>query len=89
MVPNGSASFAVSEFDASYKLSSKISAFSLLAQTSTQQLYVPSSTSSTSSSALPTASIVAAVGKTVIVVVVVVVAVAALVFLRKCRSTLT
>ena len=88
IVPNGSASFTVSEFDASSKLVSKISACSLLVQTSTQQLYLPSSapsTSSTSSSDLPNASIVAAVG----IVVIVVVAVAALVFLRKRRTKLT
>jgi hypothetical protein len=81
LVPNGSASFTVSEFDASSKLSSKISTFSLLDQTSTQQVYVPSSTSSSSSSALPTASIVAVVGIAAIAAV----AVVALVFLRKRR----
>jgi hypothetical protein len=84
LVPNGSASFTVSEFDASSKLSSKISNYSLLVQTSTQQLYLPSSappTSSTPSSALPTGSIVAVVGIAVILVV----AVVALVFLRKHR----
>jgi hypothetical protein len=89
IVPNGSASFTVSEFDASSKLASKISNYSLLVQTSTQQLYVPSSsstTSSTPSSALSTASIVAVVGLGVAVVVV---AVAALVFLRKRRTKLT
>ncbi len=84
LIPNSSANFTVSEFDASPKLVSKISNYSLLVQTSTQQFNLPSSaspTSSTSSSVLPTASIVAVVG----VVVIVVVAVAALVFLRKRR----
>jgi hypothetical protein len=84
LIPNSSADFTVSEFDASSKLTSKISNYSLLVQTSTQQLYVPSSaspTSSTSSSALPTGSIVAVVGIAAIAVV----AVVALVFLRKRR----
>ena len=84
LIPNSSANFTVSEFDASPKLVSKISNYSLLVQTSTQQLNLPSSvspTSSTSSSVLPTASIVAVV----VIGVIVVVAVVALVFLRKRR----
>ena len=84
LIPNSSANFTVSEFDASPKLVSKISNYSLLVQTSTQQLDLPSlasPTSSTSSSVLPTASIVAVV----VIGIIVVVAVAALVFLRKRR----
>ena len=87
LIPNSSADFTVSEFDASSRLASKISNYSLLVQTSTQQLYVPSSsspTSSTTSSALSTASIVAVVG----IGVAIVVAVVALVFLRKRRTKL-
>ena len=84
LIPNSSAHFTVSEFDASPKLVSKISNYSLSVQTSTQQLYIPSSTSPTSSSALPTASIVAVVG---IVVAVAVVAVVTSVFLRKRRTS--
>jgi hypothetical protein len=84
LIPNSSADFTVSQFDTSSKLVSRISNYSLLVQTSTQQLYLPSSappTSSTSSSALPTASIVAVV----IIAAIAVVAVVALVFLRKRR----
>jgi hypothetical protein len=84
LIPNNSVNFTVSEFDAAPKLVTKISNYSLLVQTSTQQLNLPSSmspTPSTSSSVLPTASIVAVIG----VVVIVVVAVVALVFLRKRR----
>jgi hypothetical protein len=85
LIPNSSTNFTVSEFDASPKLVYKISNYSLLVQTSTQQLNLPSSaspTSSTSSSVLPTASIVAVV----VIGVIVVVTVAALVFLRKRRK---
>ena len=80
LTPNSSANFAISEFDASPKLVSKISSYSLLVQTSTQQLNLPASVSptpSTSSPVLSTAWIVAVMGA------IVVVAVVALVFLRK------
>jgi hypothetical protein len=82
LIPNSSANFTVSEFDVSPKLVSKISNYSLLVQTSTEQLSFPSSASPTpsaSSSVLPTALIVAVVA----IVVIFVVAVVALVFLRK------
>jgi hypothetical protein len=84
LIPNSSVNFTVSAFDASPKLVSKISNYSLLVQTSTQQLNLPPSaspTSSTSSSVLPNALITAVV----VIGVIVVVAVVALVFLRKRR----
>jgi hypothetical protein len=85
LIPNSSTNFTVSEFDASPKLVSKISNYSLLVQTSTQQLNLPLSappTSSILSSVLPNTLIVVVV----VIGLIVTVAVVALVFQKKRRK---
>ncbi len=82
--PNNSANFTVSEFDASPKLVVKISSYSLLVQTSTQQFNLPSSVSTTPSTVSSDSSWLVYVG--VSVVVIVAVAFAALVFLRNAKK---
>ena len=81
LIPNNSVNFTVSEFDAVSKLVTKISNYSLLVQTSTQQFNLPSSTSPTPATASSDSSWLVYVG--VSSVVIVVVAFVALVFLRK------
>ena len=79
--PNHSVNFTVSEFDASTKLSTKISSYSLLVQTSTQQFNLPPSVSPTSSSATSDSSWLTYVG--FICVVIVGVTFVALIFFMK------
>ena len=81
LIPNDPVNFTVSEFDAVPKLAAKISNYSLLIQTSTQQFNLPSSISPTPSTASSDASWLVYVG--ISAVVIAVVAFAALVFLRK------
>jgi hypothetical protein len=81
LIPNNSVNFSVSEFDASPNLTTKISDYSLLVQTSTQQFNLPPSMSPTPSAESSGSSWLVYVG--VSAVVIVVVAFAVLVFLRK------
>jgi LPXTG-motif cell wall-anchored protein len=85
LIPNNSVNFTVSEFDAVPKLVTKISNYSLLVQTSTQQFNLPSSASPTPSTASSGSSWIVYVG--VSAVVIVVVAFATLVFLRKRKES--
>ncbi|HLN89741.1 MAG TPA: hypothetical protein VK253_06715, partial [Candidatus Binatia bacterium] len=80
LIPNNSVSFTVSEFDAAPKLANKISNYSLLVQTSTQQFDLPSSVSHTPSTTSSSSSWLVYVGAGAVVIVVV--SFAALVFLR-------
>ncbi len=82
--PNNSANFTVSEFDASPKLAAKISSYSLLVQTSTQQFNLSSSVSTTPSTV--SSDSLWLVYVSVGVVVIVAVAFAALVFLRNTKK---
>jgi hypothetical protein len=85
LIPNKSVNFAVNEFDASPKLVNRISNYSLLVQTSTQQLNLPSSASPTPSTASSGSSWLVYVG--ISAVVIVVFAFSALVFLRKHKAS--
>jgi hypothetical protein len=84
LIPGNSANFTVSEFDASPKLVTKISSYSLLVQTSTQQLNLPSSVSTTPSTVYSDSSWLVYFGLSIVVIVAV--AFAALVFLRKAKK---
>jgi hypothetical protein len=85
LIPNNSVDFMVSEFDASPKIVTKISNYSLLVQTSTQQFNLPSSASHTSTAASSDFSWLVYVG--ISAVVIVVAAFATLVFLRKRKES--
>ena len=84
--PSNSVSFTVSEFDASPKLATKISSYSLLVQTSTQQFNLPPSESPTPSMASSDSSWLDYLGVGVGVVVIIGVVFAALVFLRNAKK---
>ena len=83
LVPNTSVNFTVTEFDAVPKLVTKISDYSLLVQTSTEQFNLPSSISPTPSTESSGSSWLVYVGVSAVVIVVVVFVV--LVFLRKTK----
>ena len=88
MLPNKSANFSLSEFDASPNIVTKISDYALLAQTSTQILSRPSA-ASLSGSPVPIFgddSIVANEAIVVVAITVIIVAVLALFFRRKSSS---
>jgi LPXTG-motif cell wall-anchored protein len=81
LIPNDSVNFTVREFDAVPKLAAKISNYSLLVQTSTQQFNLPSSISPTPSTTSSDSSWLVYVGTSAVVIAVL--AFAALVFARK------
>jgi hypothetical protein len=69
LVPKTSVNFTVTEFDAVPKLTTKISNYSLLVQTSTQQFNLPSSVSPTSSTESSGSSLLVYVGVSAVVIV--------------------
>jgi hypothetical protein len=83
LAPNTSVNFTVTEFDAAPKLVTKISDYSLLVQTSTEQFNLPSSMSPTPSTDSSGSSWLVYVGVSAVAIVVVVFVV--LVFLRKTK----
>lgn len=82
LIPNDSVNFTVSEFDSAPNLVTKISNYSLLVQTSTQQFNLPSPTPFTATSDLSWLVYII-----VSAVVIVVVTFGALVFLRKHKES--
>lgn len=86
LIPNNSVDYAVSEFDASPKLATKISSYSLLIQTSTQQFNLPSSESTTPSLTSSDSSWLDYLGVGVGVVVIIGVVFAALVLIRNAKK---
>lgn len=88
LLPNKSASFTVSEFDASPNIVTKISDYALLVQTSTQIFSLPATASPSGSpvSIFGDVSIVAIEAIAVVGITVIIVAVLALFFLKKRSS---